>query len=203
MKTLKQLRDDLAKDQDLQSRLIDPIREAFFRGEIFKVGELVESAGSIYRIQHRGTNHLILEAEDGSTIRKFPQDCKPLSEDQYGADYTYSQTKNKDGSRRKNHIHRIEFSNSGIITKAKRVVDDTHRVGQPLTLDPEKIRNPYKNLIKDPDARRNLKQFVRKLEHAAHPKKTPHRKGPRVDARAVVGGPPEDDDKETKNVNPN
>jgi hypothetical protein len=197
MKTLKQLQADLAKDQDLQSRRIDPIREAFFRGEIFNVGDLVESDGVVFRIQHRGTNHLVLEAEDGSTVRKFPQDCKPLNEDQYGADYVYSQTKNKDGSRRKNHIHRIEFSNSGIITKAKRVVDDTHRMGMPLTLEPKKVRNPYKNLIKDPDARRNLKQFVRQLEKAAHPKPVRKKlKGPRVDARKVVGGPPEDKEKD-------
>jgi hypothetical protein len=199
MKTLKQLQVDLEKDRDLQARLIDPIREAFFRGEIFNVGDLVESAGVVWRIQFRGTNHLVLEDAEGNTCRKFPHDLTPINEDQYNADFVYSQTLNKDGSRRKNHNHRIEFSNSGIITKSKRVVQDTHRVGQPLLLKPNPIRNPYKNLVKDPDNRRSLKQFVRKLEKAAHPDKV-GKKGKRVKSTETVGGAPDVNDNKEGNA---
>lgn len=196
MKTLKQLREDLIKGADLRSKVIDPIREQYFRGEIFNVGDLVECAGVVYQIEHRGTNHLVLIDEDGNTVRKFPQELSPINEDQYGADYVYSETKNKDGSRRKNHIKRIEFANSGMITKSKRVVDTTKRVQKPLTLKPAPISNPYKKQMKDDDNRRSLKSFVRKLEKAAHPeRKKPKNTG--VDPRKVTGGAPQDDKEKT------
>lgn len=194
MKTLKQLIESL-KAPAIQPRpLADPIREAYFRGEILNVGDIVECADVLFVILHRGANHLVLENDAGETVRKFPQELEPLTfvaEDQYGADYVYSQTKNKDGSRRKNHIKRIEFANSGLITKSKRIVNDTHRVGKPLTLKPEPIRNPYKNLVRDEGDRRSLKSFVRKLDKVTHP--TPVKQQKRVKSTDTVGGVPKDD----------
>jgi len=191
MKTLRQLLDDLQPQPVASVPQPDPIREQYFQGKIFNVGDIVECNGTLYEIVYRGTNHLVLEDEAGNTVRKFPQELKivQVNEDQYGADYVYSQTKNKDGSRRKNHIKRIEFANSGMITKSKRIVRDTHRVGKPLTLKPEPIRNPYKNLIKDDGDRRSLKSFVRKLDKTVHPIPPKHHK--RVNSDSTSGGAPE------------
>ncbi len=186
MKTLRQLLETLTPK--VEQPVEESIREQYFQGKIFNIDEIVESEGARYKIVYRGTNHLVLEDIEGNTVRKFPQELT-LSEDQYGADFTYSQTKNKDGSRRKNHIHRIEFSNSGLITKSKRVVSDTARVGKPLILKPEPIRNPYKNLIKDDGDRRTFKSFVRKLDTTAHPATT--KKNKKVDAGSTTGAAPE------------
>jgi hypothetical protein len=191
MKTLKQLLEDLQPHPVATVPTTDPIREQYFQGKIFNIGDIVESAGILYKIVYRGTNHLVLENEAGDTVRKFPQELSivQVNEDQYGADYVYSQTKNKDGSRRKNHIKRIEFANSGMITKSKRIVKDTHRVGKPLTLKPDPVSNPYKNLIKNDDDRRSLKSFVRKLDKTVHPIPPKHHK--RVNSGETTGGAPE------------
>jgi hypothetical protein len=39
----------------------DELREQYFRGEIFNIGEFVESAGQQYEIVKRGSNHLLLK----------------------------------------------------------------------------------------------------------------------------------------------
>lgn len=188
MKTYRQLIEDLTLAVPEQPPVVESVREQYFQGKIFNLGDIVECAGIEYKILFRGTNHLVLENEEGETVRKFPQELTivRVNEDQYGADFTYSQTKNKDGSRRRNHIKRIEFANSGLITKSKRIVNDTHRVGKPLTLKPEAVKNPYKNLIKDDGDRRNLKDFVRKLDKTVHPV-TVRNKAKRVNSGDTTG----------------
>ena len=52
----------------------DQLREQYFRGEIFKVGEIVESAGQQYEIVKRGSNHLLLKEESGNLVSKWIQD---------------------------------------------------------------------------------------------------------------------------------
>lgn len=54
----------------------DDVREKYFAGEIFHVGDIVESQGEVYRIIKRGSNHLLVENEQGKWISKWPQDIQ-------------------------------------------------------------------------------------------------------------------------------
>jgi len=58
----------------------DELRESYFRGEIFKVGEIVESAGQQYEIIKRGSNHLLLKEESGKLVSKWIQDVTEIKE---------------------------------------------------------------------------------------------------------------------------
>lgn len=49
----------------------DPLRESYFKGEIYNVGELVESAGKQYEIIKRGTNYLLVKGQDGKVESKW------------------------------------------------------------------------------------------------------------------------------------
>lgn len=52
----------------------DDLREQYFRGEIFNVGDIVESNEVQYEIVKRGSNHLLLKEENGNLISKWIQD---------------------------------------------------------------------------------------------------------------------------------
>lgn len=52
----------------------DNLREKYFRGEVFKLDDIVESAGAVYKIVKRGSNHLLLEDETGTRVTKWIQD---------------------------------------------------------------------------------------------------------------------------------
>jgi len=49
------------------------LREQYFRGEIFNVGEQVEADGQQYEIVKRGSNHLLLKESTGKLISKWIQ----------------------------------------------------------------------------------------------------------------------------------
>ena len=51
----------------------DELREQYFRGEIFNVGEQVESDGQQYEIVKRGSNHLLLKESTGKLVSKWIQ----------------------------------------------------------------------------------------------------------------------------------
>lgn len=51
---------------------IDSLRESYFRGEIYNVGEIVESVtGQQFEIVKRGTNYLLVKDEDGKVQSKW------------------------------------------------------------------------------------------------------------------------------------
>jgi hypothetical protein len=52
------------------------VREKYFAEEIFNVGDVVESQGSVYQIIKRGSNHLLVEDENGNRFSKWPQDLE-------------------------------------------------------------------------------------------------------------------------------
>lgn len=53
----------------------DTIREQYFRGEIYNVGDIVESySGEHFEIVKRGTNHLLVKSTDGSISSKWIQE---------------------------------------------------------------------------------------------------------------------------------
>ena len=54
------------------------IREKYFQGEIFNVGDIVESDEIQYTILSRGTNYLFLEDNSGTKIKKWLQDVTPI-----------------------------------------------------------------------------------------------------------------------------
>ena len=58
----------------------DKLREKYFRGEIFNVGQLVESSGQHYEIVKRGSNHLLLKDQAGELVSKWITDVKQISE---------------------------------------------------------------------------------------------------------------------------
>jgi hypothetical protein len=54
----------------------DNLREQYFRGEIFNIGEQVESEGQQYEIVKRGSNHLLLKESSGKLVSKWIQNVK-------------------------------------------------------------------------------------------------------------------------------
>ena len=59
----------------------DGLREQYFRGEIFNVGDIVESSGQQYTIAKRGSNHLLLKESTGKLVSKWIQDVQPIKEE--------------------------------------------------------------------------------------------------------------------------
>ena len=57
----------------------DELREKYFRGEIFNVGELVESDGEQYEIVKRGSNHLLLKDSQDKLVSKWIQEVRQKS----------------------------------------------------------------------------------------------------------------------------
>jgi hypothetical protein len=58
----------------------DELREQYFRGEIFNVGDLVESDGQQYEIVKRGSNHLLLKEESGKLVTKWIHNVNYIDE---------------------------------------------------------------------------------------------------------------------------
>jgi hypothetical protein len=58
----------------------DDLREKYFNGEIFNIGDIVESSDIQYEIVKRGSNHLLLKQEDGSLVSKWIQDVTIVEE---------------------------------------------------------------------------------------------------------------------------
>lgn len=58
----------------------DKVREDYFNGKIFNVGDVVESAGEWYTIVGKGTNYVHLEDNYGNKSRKWLQECTIIEE---------------------------------------------------------------------------------------------------------------------------
>lgn len=58
----------------------DDLREQYFRGEIFNIGDIVECNGQSYEIVKRGSNHLLLKEESGKLVSKWIQDVSTTQE---------------------------------------------------------------------------------------------------------------------------
>ena len=69
---------DPVKEQLMLVR--NKLREDYFKGKIFNVGELVESNGQQYEIVKRGSNHLLLKDESGELTSKWINDVKQIKE---------------------------------------------------------------------------------------------------------------------------
>jgi phosphopantetheine adenylyltransferase len=63
---------------------VDSIREQYFQGNIFKEGDLVESDGVRYTIIKRGSNHLLVENEEGIKVSKWIKDVRLVEDTPQG-----------------------------------------------------------------------------------------------------------------------
>ena len=59
----------------------DWLRESYYRGEIYKIGEIVESNGQKFEIVDRGSNYLVVADNSGDTHRKWITDVTPSTKD--------------------------------------------------------------------------------------------------------------------------
>ena len=53
---------------------IDTLRDKYFKGEIYHIGDIVESAGQEYEIMDRGANYLVVVNNTGDLSRKWVKD---------------------------------------------------------------------------------------------------------------------------------
>ena len=53
---------------------IDTLREKYFKGEIYQIGDIIESAGQQYEIMDRGSNYLVVVNNTGDLSRKWVKD---------------------------------------------------------------------------------------------------------------------------------
>jgi len=53
---------------------VDTLRDKYFKGEIYHVGDIVESAGQQYEIMDRGSNYLVVVNNTGDLSRKWVKD---------------------------------------------------------------------------------------------------------------------------------
>jgi nicotinic acid mononucleotide adenylyltransferase len=59
---------------------VDELREKYFKGEIYHIGEVVESEGIQYEIMDRGSNYLTLIDESGNMCKKWIKDVSIVEE---------------------------------------------------------------------------------------------------------------------------
>ena len=78
---------DPVKEQLMLVR--NKLREDYFKGKIFNVGELVESNGHQYEIIKRGSNHLLLKDESGELTSKWINDVKQIKENVHKHQHTH------------------------------------------------------------------------------------------------------------------
>ena len=57
----------------------DTLRERYFRGEVFNVGDLVVENETVYEVAKRGSNHLLVRDMEGNLQSKWIQDVKEFS----------------------------------------------------------------------------------------------------------------------------
>lgn len=63
---------------------IDDLREKYFRGEIFNIGDRVVCEETVYIVVKRGTNHLLLQQEGiDEKVTRWIKDVSPLEENEY------------------------------------------------------------------------------------------------------------------------
>lgn len=74
----------------------DDVREKYFRGEIFNVGDIVECNGEKLAVVKRGSNHLLLKEQSGKLISKWIQDVTPTEEKEMNEELTDKTIKTND-----------------------------------------------------------------------------------------------------------
>jgi phosphopantetheine adenylyltransferase len=105
----------------------DEVREQYFHGEIFNVGDIVESAGQQYEIVKRGSNHLLVKGLDGELVSKFITDVKVHEE-------VKTVDSKKVGKKYKDHVTKAGSSEKAVdIAKPES--------GKPMSVLPKQVYN--------------------------------------------------------------
>src|SRR6056300_198952 len=55
----------------------DELREKYFNGEIFNIGDIVEESGDVFKIINRGSNHILVQEKTGAMVSKWIKDVQP------------------------------------------------------------------------------------------------------------------------------
>ena len=106
---------------------VDALREKYFKGEIYHIGDIVESAGQQYEIMDRGSNYLVVVNNTGDLSRKWVKDvslveAKSLSKACWKG-YKAIGLKKKNGKQVPNCVpeevkeEAVEFSYKGYVPK--------------------------------------------------------------------------------------
>ncbi len=68
---MNDIRESLGYPSIVSTPTKNPLRDSYLRGDKYKVGELVESAGEVFTITRRGTNYVECKDEVGNTVTKW------------------------------------------------------------------------------------------------------------------------------------
>lgn len=120
---MNEIRQGMGKDVIKENVVFErsELRERYHSGDIFKLEEIVESNGEVFKIMKRGSNHLLLQNQNGSLVSKWIQDVQ----------YT-----NKEFHLEEGCITEMKFNSSDKI-KVARIIADTLGIK-----DVEKSSNP-------------------------------------------------------------
>lgn len=118
----RRLMNELRKASGLQpvkeslNIVVDELREKYFRGEIFNVGDTVTCNEESFSIVKRGSNHLLVKAEDGSLHSKWIHEVQVAEDVQIG----YSPTEITFGGYTTKNFHHHDYVSKAFEMTIKR-----------------------------------------------------------------------------------
>jgi hypothetical protein len=124
----------------------DKLREKYFRGEIFNVGQLVESNGEHFEIIKRGSNHLLLKDQTGELVSKWITDVKEISEAVIQPNGTDKVETNSPESAGNNQVQKPKGKVKGFLTFYN--YDDKSKTVNETVLNPKDPHTDYKEKSK-------------------------------------------------------
>ena len=119
----------------------DTLRENYFKGKIFNVGQMVESNGQPYEIVKRGSNHLLLKDQDGSLVSKWITDVKEISEGVIQPNGTDKIDTNAPESQGNNQVQKPKGKVKGFLTFYN--YDDKTKTVSESSLNPKDPHGDY------------------------------------------------------------
>ena len=149
---------------------IDQLRDKYFKGEIYHIGDIVESNGSQYEIMDRGSNYLVVVDKSGELHRKWIKDVNLVEACWSG--YKQLGMKKKNGKQVPNCIpestlnpkdpHKDYAEKSKTLQDLSRNKDVDQKAVQQRRLDLDK---EYSKLKEDTDPQVNYKGYTTKNFH--------------------------------------
>jgi hypothetical protein len=64
--------------KDFKARRELPLREKFMRGDVLRIGQLVEDDSGVFQILDRGTNYVTCSDSSGTLVKKFISEVKSI-----------------------------------------------------------------------------------------------------------------------------
>jgi phosphopantetheine adenylyltransferase len=119
----RRLMNELRKASGLQpvkeslNIVVDELREKYFKGEIFNVGDVVTCNEETFSIVKRGSNHLLVKAEDGSLHSKWIHEVQVAEDIQIG----YTPTEVSFGGYTTKNFHHHDYVSKAFEMTIKRL----------------------------------------------------------------------------------